>query len=328
MSGALALLLLLVASSVADAEDPSPAAWEEAVRYRVEYRVEGVEARASSRVRIWLPLPAETPVQTVLSEEIEAPWPVRLTRDRLGNRIAYLEGRGASPGPIVVRAEVERRPSSGRPKADIERGGPEDPASFRGEASRIPLDGIIRQVADQTARGRDGARDKARAFYDYVVANMRYDKSGTGWGQGSAIWACTKRRGNCTDFHSLFIGMARSHGIPARFVMGLPVPDGEAGEVPGYHCWAEWWDAEEGWVPVDSSEAKKRALADAYFGRLPNDRIEYTIGRDLVLAPPQEGAPLNYFIYPYVEIDGRVHDDVEARFSFERRSRATKEEER
>jgi len=50
---------------------------------------------------------------------------------------------------------------------------------------------------------------KARAIYNYVIATMRYDKSGTGWGNGDAIWACTAKRGNCTDFHSLFIGMMR-----------------------------------------------------------------------------------------------------------------------
>jgi len=33
--------------------------------------------------------------------------------------------------------------------------------------------------------------------------------------------------------------------------------------------------------------------------------VQFTIGRDLQLSPPQAGPPLNYFIYPYVEIDGR-----------------------
>ena len=28
-------------------------------------------------------------------------------------------------------------------------------------------------------------------------------------------------------------------------------------------------------------------------------------GRDLVLVPKQQGPPLNYFVYPYVEVDGQ-----------------------
>ena len=64
--------------------------------------------------------------------------------------------------------------------------------------------------------------EKARAIYDYVLSNMRYDKSGTGWGHGDTLYACSAKKGNCTDFHSLFISMARSQHIPARFEIGFP----------------------------------------------------------------------------------------------------------
>ena len=30
------------------------------------------------------------------------------------------------------------------------------------------------------------------------------------------------------------------------------------------------------------------------------------MGRDLKLAPAQQSAPLNYLIYPYVEVDGKA----------------------
>src|SRR5437667_7992077 len=71
---------------------------------------------------------------------------------------------------------------------------------------------------------------------------MRYDKSGEGWGRGDALWACTSKRGNCTDFHSLFIGMMRSSGIPVRFEIGFPLPENKTeGDIAGYHCWAEFY---------------------------------------------------------------------------------------
>ena len=45
---------------------------------------------------------------------------------------------------------------------------------------------------------------------------------------------CYGKRGNCTDFHALLIGMARSAGIPARFAIGLPIPESRrSGEIPG-----------------------------------------------------------------------------------------------
>jgi hypothetical protein len=61
---------------------------------------------------------------------------------------------------------------------------------------------------------------------------------------------------------------------------------------------AEFYDAKRGWLPVDASEAKKKGLKEAYFGSLPNDRVEFSAGRDIVLDPAQAGEPLNYFVYP------------------------------
>ena len=40
------------------------------------------------------------------------------------------------------------------------------------------------------------------------------------------------------------------------------------------------------------------------------------MGRDLRLNPPQEGKPLNYFVYPYVEVDGQEFPHVALAFSF------------
>ena len=56
---------------------------------------------------------------------------------------------------------------------------------------------------------------------------------------------------------------------------------------------------------------------DDYFGTLPSDRIAFTTGRDLTLAPPEQGAPLNFFIYPYAERAGQPVD-VARSFSFRR----------
>lgn len=44
--------------------------------------------------------------------------------------------------------------------------------------------------------------------------------------------------------------------------------------------------------------------------------MQFSIGRDLVLEPKQDGPPVNYFVYPYVEVDGKPFDKVEKKFSF------------
>jgi transglutaminase-like putative cysteine protease len=183
----------------------------------------------------------------------------------------------------------------------------------------VPLDDRIRKLAAEVTRGRRADLDRARAIYDYVVDTMSYDKTGTGWGNGDIYWACDAKRGNCTDFHALFIGLARAVGIPAKFEIGLPLPATHGqGEIGGYHCWAEFYLAGYGWVPVDASEARKDPEKRSYFfGALDENRVQLTVGRDLVLAPRQAGAPLNYFIYPYVEVDGQPFGKVAKTFRYE-----------
>ena len=87
--------------------------------------------------------------------------------------------------------------------------------------------------------------------------------------------------------------------------MDFPSGKARSGEVPGYHCWAEFYAGGE-WVPIDASEAwKNPARHEYYFGHLDAARVAFTMGRDLALTPRQQGEPLNYLIYPYVEVDGK-----------------------
>jgi transglutaminase-like putative cysteine protease len=147
---------------------------------------------------------------------------------------------------------------------------------------------------EQTA-GITDPLQKARKIYEYIIAHMHYNHDGTGWGHAGAIFACTKRHGNCTDFYSLFIGMARAAGIPARFEIGFAIPPNEPkGKIGGYHCWAEFYIHGTGWVPVDATEAwQNPSRHDFYFGALDADRVRFASGRDLKLSPPQTGGPVN-----------------------------------
>lgn len=160
--------------------------------------------------------------------------------------------------------------------------------------------------------------EKAHALYDYTLKNMRYDKTGTGWGKGDTLWACDAKRGNCTDFHTLFISMARSQKIPAKFEIGFPLPENQAAsDLAGYHCWAEFYTGEHGWVPLDISEAwKHQDKKDYFFGAIDAHRIQFTVGRDIELNPRPQGSRLNYFIYPYGELDGVPFPNVANALSF------------
>jgi transglutaminase-like putative cysteine protease len=159
-----------------------------------------------------------------------------------------------------------------------------------------------------------------RSLYEHTLERMKYDKpeSQQGWGRGDAEWACDAKFGNCTDFHSYFMGLARVKGMPTRFEMGFPIPGGDEQEakVGGYHCWAYVWIEGQGWMPVDISEADKHPdKTDFFFGTLDADRVTMTGGRDLVLTPSPAAGTLNFFVYPHAEVDGQK---VEATRSFKR----------
>ena len=281
----------------------------------------------SEGLRLWIPLPPSDEHQTISNLTIESPLP--FTRERepeFGNQYIFVQAppeHHNGPVEVQLRFRVTRREHrvSVRPTLSVLSA----QASTTGEFAHflqpnrlVPLDGMIGALSQQETRGLQEPLAKARAIYNYVVSTMRYDKSGDGWGRGDAVYACNTKRGNCTDFHSLFIGMIRAAGIPARFEIGFPLPGKQTvGEIPGYHCWAQFYLDGVGWIPVDASEAwKNPAQRDYFFGAHDQHRVLFTTGRDIRLAPPQQGEPLNYFIYPYAEVDGKEFTGIETRFSF------------
>ena len=108
-----------------------------------------------------------------------------------------------------------------------------------------------------TAEGKYGMKEVGRD--EVVELYVRANKEGGDYtfGKGNAIYACDIGVGNCTDYHSYFMSLDRTIGIPARFHMGFSIPSVESGKIDGYHCWADFYVEGEGWYPVDISEADK-----------------------------------------------------------------------
>jgi transglutaminase-like putative cysteine protease len=283
------------------------------------------------RVEVWLPYPVSDGNQEVTVDAVSGPSRYEVIKEpRFGNSILHLSVTDPRERELAVEMKVRVRrreylrhdfAGAAATPAAVPAATAAANAGWLRPDRLVPLDERIRTLAAEVTRGRQGELEKARAIYDYVVATMSYDKTGTGWGNGDIYWACDAKRGNCTDFHALFIGLARAVGIPAKFEIGLPLPESRGqGEIGGYHCWAEFYLAGYGWVPVDASEARKNPEKRGYFfGALDENRVQLSIGRDLVLAPRQAGAPLNYFIYPYVEVDGQPFAKVARKFSYEDR---------
>jgi transglutaminase-like putative cysteine protease len=275
-----------------------------------------VPAAGTQRLELWMPVPHSDKSQDVRDLHIEAGAPYTIATDQYGNQTLHLRPTAVPTAPLTVtltaqvtrREHLNLRATDDHAPAETEA---QDPNLSRWLAPDrlVPLDFKIKAQA-QDVVDKAGAKtdlQKARAIYEHVVSTVTYDKTGQGWGRGDIYYACDARRGNCTDFHDIVIGYCRALGIPARFSIGLPLPaERGKGEIKGYHCWAEFFTKQTGWVPVDASEAAKNPDKRTYFfGAHDENRVEFTRGRDLTLQPRQAGTPLNYFVYPYAEADGQ-----------------------
>ena len=275
---------------------------------------------AAKRVEVWIPLPSDGPYQHVSDVKVEAPAPYTIETDSAGNRVAHfvLEGPGELGRDFEVKARYHVVRTEAVSGALKDRMPPSDPATYLVPNRLVPNSRRVKELSDRLAAGKTDATEKARAIYEYLVDNGTYDKTAPGWGKGDSERFCDVKKGNCTDFHSAFMALARAQGIPVRFFIGFPLKADKEGTIPGYHCWAEYWTGSV-WAPVDASDAAK--LRDpakkAYlFGNLDADRFEITTGRDLTLSPPQKDGPLNFFIYPYVEVDGKTFAETKIRLEY------------
>ncbi len=289
--------------------------------FEFEYASKAVGLKPGSNVRVWLPIPPTNQHQSVSIKATRFPVKATTAREsKYGNCMVHFETTAPQSGEVdfsitydVTRAEVKALGRDGQELSKEERRLFLKPNRLVPTSGR-PLDLLkgITAPGDQLGLGR--------FLYERVDQHMKYDKSRPGYGNGDSVWACDSQFGNCTDFHSLFISLARAKGLPARFEIGFPIPDSRGkGTIGGYHCWAFFHTDKHDWVPTDISEADKHPeMKDYYFGNLTENRVAFSSGRDLNLVPRQAGEPLNFFVYPYIEVDGQPlsTDNMEKAFKY------------
>ena len=283
------------------------------------------DLKPGKSANVWLPVAVSGPEQEVKIKSQNLPGKAKTyTEKQYGNTMFYFKAKANDRGeiPFEIVYEVKRK----EVKTDLENNlvlkptANENLKRFLEPDAKVPIVGRPLELLKNKKMPKDQF-DAARVFYDVANNHMTYSKEGKGWGQGDSVWACDSKFGNCSDFHSLFISMARGNKIPSKFEMGFPIPTKHgAGVIGGYHCWAWFLPNQRGWIPVDISEANRHPeLKEYYFGNLSEDRVRFTTGRDINLEPRQKGPALNFFIYPYAEVDGQPHpqEKIERRFAYE-----------
>ena len=161
--------------------------------------------------------------------------------------------------------------------------------------------------------------DKHTAIYDWMVKNTKRDPDVVGCGVGIVERTLASKSGKCADLSTVYVALSRAAGVPSREVFGLRLgkKDGTYDISNDYHCWAEYYLPGKGWVSTDPADVRKLMLArnldlkhatdirDYYFNQVDQYRISLGRGaRGFYLNPRQNDKPLNYFMYPYAEVDG------------------------
>lgn len=306
----------------------TPAAWGAASHSgTVTITVDLSARKPGEPARLWLPYPVSDRDQTIGDIRLGGDFASSgvYTDPVHGTPLLYAEwpketaSRKLSLAFSVTRREIHMANLPDREPP----WNPADHAEFLEATSLGPIDGAVKKLAERITTGKQTVLAKARAIYDWTVDNMYRDPNVRGCGTGDVCALLLKPGGKCTDISSVYVALCRAAGVPAREVFGLRLGKTAEEDITAWqHCWVEFFLPGTGWVPVDPADVRKailveklemndpkvKAYREYFWGGVDPYRFRLAVGRDLVLNPPQAGAPLNTFGYPYAEVGGQPLD--------------------
>lgn len=201
--------------------------------------------------------------------------------------------------------------------------------NFLQSTKYVPTDGIVKETALEITKGAKTDEDKAHAIYEWIVDNTFRDAKVRGCGRGDIRPMLETRNlgGKCADLNALYVGLARSVGLPARDVYGIRVAKSELGYkslgassekiTKAQHCRAEVYLEKFGWVPVDPADVRKVVLEEPPGNRPLNDEMvtaarkrlfgswemnwmAYNFAHDVEL-PGSNAAAIAFLMYPQAQ---------------------------
>lgn len=317
--------------------DPQPGAWR---GFTVTTRLD--IAAAGEPVQAWIPLPSVEAEDWIVQDgdtwDGNAATAEVKTDPRYGARLlhaSFAPGEAAPSIEVVSRFRIRDRAVFDAPQqvaalSDAER------TLWLAPTELMPVDGIVKETADRITAGVTGDREQARAIYEWVVENTERTAAtrGCGLGDVASMLETGFLGGKCADLNALYVGLARSVGVPSRDVYGVRVADsaefkslGKSGEITkAQHCRAESYLTGFGWVPVDPADVRKVVLEERgglpltdpavlkarakLFGQWEMNWLAYNYAHDIKL-PGSTGDALGFFMYPQAEVSGERRDSLD-----------------
>ncbi len=310
--------------------DPQPGAWR---TFEVTTRVDVLQVEGHTRV--WLPVPSiDADWQRSLDSRWASNGQARLGSDAVyGARLLQVAFQRGEPAPWVELTSRVQTRNRAVDWAAPRQAAPQDAASLQfwtRPTTLLPTDGIVRKTALEATRGAKTDLDKARAIYDWVVANTWREPKVRGCGEGDikTMLETGNLGGKCADLNAVFVGLCRAAGLPARDVYGLRLAPSAFGykELSGnpaslkgaQHCRAEVWLQGYGWVAMDPADVAKvmrletaewikttehpvvAPVHQALFGGWEGNWLGWNMAHDVAL-PGAQGPKLGFLMYPVCE---------------------------
>jgi transglutaminase-like putative cysteine protease len=320
---------------------PTPGQWR---TFEVTTQVEILQPAGATR--IWLPLPS---VDSEYQKSLDSTWSApggqaRIAEDgKYGARILTVEFPAQVAKPtvtLVSRVSTQDRAVDWNRKGGVGRESPSALKLWMEPTDLLPTDGIVKKTADEIVRGKRSDREKAQALYDWIVTNTFREPSTRGCGVGDikTMLETNNLGGKCADLNGLFVGMARSVGIPARDVYGVRLAPSAFGYkalsgnganiTKAQHCRAEVYLAGYGWVAMDPADVAKvmreetsewikspahplvTPVRNALFGSWEGNWLAYNVAHDLTL-PGAKGPKVGFLMYPNAETEKERLDSLD-----------------
>jgi transglutaminase-like putative cysteine protease len=300
---------------------------------------------------IWLPaaLISNTPYQRTISNKFVAEGgSAKLTKDKPSALGLVSASYPANAKPVLT---LTSRVSLRNYAVDLSK--PERPHVSQAEldyflkpSKYVPTDGIVKETALKATAGANSDIEKARAVYEWVVENTFRNPKTRGCGRGDirAMLESGDMGGKCADLNALYVGLARSVGLPARHIYGLRIAKSELGykslgvkdsnATHGQHFRVEVYLREHGWIPVDPADVRKVVLEEPpgnlalssdmvsrarqrLFGSWEMNWMAFNYAHDVEL-PGSAKQPVVYFMYPQAETsEGRIDPFDADNFKYE-----------
>lgn len=234
------------------------------IRHTTRYRFDTPVVHALQRLRL---TPKETQGQEILewSMEYDHAHPELTYEDQHHNTVTLVAvEQGAQEVTVTCSGKVDTHDHAGV----IGRHSGHLPLwSFLGQTDKTRPGPGMRKLAQEMEDRDEDRIDMLHHLSSAILERVTY-KTGTTDSRTTAEEAFAASNGVCQDHAHIFIGIARTLGIPARYVSGYLMMNDRIEQEAG-HAWAEAYVEELGWVGFDISNG---ISPDARYVRVASGR--------------------------------------------------------